>query len=198
MTNYSLLVRVEGQSALQQLSQQGSRLCLAFGVENSPPTVIASSSDLAPNIATEWNDDYAIAASQSSFMPGAQVQASTETQPIRPGQTYTLNPDFTGSVNDGGPQGGFRFNNQTDRASPIIYRSMGYEMAPIYFGTSPIPRGASQNIKLNNKVTVWFGSDGQTGTMIDGIYAQSIEVDMSQRANAVVVFNDNFTWSLEQ
>lgn len=128
----------------------------------------------------------------------AYVEAATGTQAIRPGQTYTLNPDFTDSVNDGGPQGGFRFSNQASSASPIIYRNMGYKRAPVYFATSPIPRGASQDIKPNNKVTVWFGNDGQAGTMIDGINAETIQVDMSQRPKAVLVFNDDFTWSLEQ
>ncbi|KAF5632986.1 hypothetical protein F25303_9269 [Fusarium sp. NRRL 25303] len=192
MTNYSLLVKIQGQRAIQQLSQQGNKLCLAFGVENGEPKVIASSSNLAPNIQIRWNDDYAMAASQSNFMQGAYVEASTDLSPIKPGQTYTLSPDFQGSVNDGGPQGGFRFKNQADRASPVIYRTVGFDKAPIYVGSSQIPRGASQDIKLNNKVTVWFGSDGQTGTMIDGIYAQSIEIDMSQRTNAVVNFGDDF------
>ncbi|KAF4439062.1 hypothetical protein FACUT_4416 [Fusarium acutatum] len=195
MTNYSLLVRVQGQRALQQLSQQGSRLCLAFGVENGEPNVIASSSSLGPNIQMQWNDDYAIAASRSNFMQGAQAEASTDPESIKPGQTYTLNPDFTGSVNDGGPQGGFRFNNKAGNASPIIYRNMGFDRAPIYVGPRQVPTGASQDIKLNNKVTVWFQSEGQTGSMIDGIYAQTIEVDLSGRTSATVVFNDNFTWS---
>ncbi|KAF5684496.1 hypothetical protein FCIRC_3839 [Fusarium circinatum] len=198
MTNYSLLVKVPGQGALQQLAQQGNRLCLGFGVGNDQPNVIASSSDLAPNIITEWSDEYAIAASQSNFMQGARVEASTEPETISPGQTYTLNPDFTGSVGGGGPQGGFRFNNQADRASPILYRAMGYERAPIYVGSSQIPRGASQQIQPGNKVTVWFQGDGYTGTMVDGIYAQSFEIDMSERTNATVIFTDDFRWSLEE
>ncbi|KAF5572890.1 hypothetical protein FPANT_12739 [Fusarium pseudoanthophilum] len=195
MTKYSLLVRVQGPNVLQQLGQQGSRLCLAFGVGNGEPNVIARSSGLGPNIQLQWNDDYAIAATQSNFMQGAQVQASTEPEPIKPGQTYTLNPDFTGSVNDGGPQGGFRFRNQAENASPILYMNMGFELAPIWVGSSQVPRGASQDIKPNNKVTVWFQSDGQTGTMIGGIYAQPMVIDMSGRTSATVVFNDNFTWS---
>ncbi|KAF5552658.1 hypothetical protein FMEXI_2809 [Fusarium mexicanum] len=197
MTNYSLLVKVPGQRALQQLAQQGNRLCLGFGVGSDQPNVIASSSDLAPNIQTQWSDDYAIAATQSSFMQGAQVEASTEPESISPGQTYTLNPDFTGSVGGGGPQGGFRFNNQADRASPILYRKMGFERAPIYVGSSQLPRGASQEIQLGNKVTVWFQRDGYTGTMIDGIYAQSFQIDMSGRTSATVVFSDDFRWSLQ-
>ncbi|RBR16099.1 hypothetical protein FVER53590_13424 [Fusarium verticillioides] len=196
MTNYSLLVEVPGQRTLQQLAQQGNRLCLGFGVGNQP-NVIAFSSSLAPNIQTQWSDDYAIAATQSSFMPGAQVQASTEPESISPGQAYTLNPDFTGSVGGGGPQGGFRFNNQADRASPVLYRAMGFERSPIYVGSSQLPRGASQDFKPNTSVRVWFQRDGRTGTMIDGIYSQSIEIDMSEIPSRTVIFNDDFTWSIQ-
>ncbi|KAF5566281.1 hypothetical protein FNAPI_1280 [Fusarium napiforme] len=197
MTNYSLLVRVQGQGALQRLARQGNRLCLAFGVQHGQPNVIASSSNLGPNIQLQWNDDYAMAASQSNFMPGAQVEASTDPESINPGQTYTLNPDFTGSVNDGGPQGGFGFNNKANGASPVIYRNMGFERAPIYVGPQ-VPSGGSQDVKLDNTVTVWFQSEGQTGSMIDGIYASKIQVDMARNPNAVVVFNDDFRWSLQQ
>ncbi|EWG55425.1 hypothetical protein FVEG_13424 [Fusarium verticillioides 7600] len=197
MTNYSLLVEVPGQRTLQQLAQQGNRLCLGFGVGNDQPNVIAFSSSLAPNIQTQWSDDYAIAATQSSFMPGAQVQASTEPESISPGQAYTLNPDFTGSVGGGGPQGGFRFNNQADRASPVLYRAVGFERSPIYVGSSQLPRGASQEIQPGNKVTVWFQPNGSTGTMIDGFYSQPFEIDMSERTNATVVFSDDFRWSLQ-
>ncbi|KAF5694747.1 hypothetical protein FDENT_875 [Fusarium denticulatum] len=197
MTNYSLLVEVQGQRALQQLAQQGNRLCLGFGVGSDQPNVIALSSSLAPNIETRWSDDYAIAATQSNFMQGARVEASNEPEAISPGQTYTLNPDFTGSVGGGGPQGGFRFNNQADRAAPILYRTMGFERSPIYVGSSQLPRGASQEIQPGNKVTVWFQRDGYTGTMIDEIYAQTFEIDMSGRTNATVVFSDDFRWSLQ-
>ncbi|KAF5598213.1 hypothetical protein FPCIR_3235 [Fusarium pseudocircinatum] len=197
MTNYSLLVEVPGQRALQMLAQQRSRLCLAFSVENEQPNVIASSSSLAPNIETRWSDDYAIAATQSNFMRGAQVEASTEPESISPGQTYTLNPDFTGSVGGGGPQGSFRFNNQADRAAPILYRTMGFERSPIYVGSSQLPRGASQEIQPGNKVTVWFQPNGSTGTMIDRFNSQPFEIDMSGRTNATVVFSDDFRWSLQ-
>ncbi|KAF5243373.1 hypothetical protein FANTH_8194 [Fusarium anthophilum] len=197
MTNYSLQVNVQGQRARQFLGQQRSRLCLAFSAENEQPKVIASSSSLAPVIQIQWSDEYAIAASQSSFMQGAQVEASTDVESMSPGQTYTVNPDLTGNVGGGGPQGGFRFNNQANGASPILYRKMGFARAPIYVGSSQLPRGASQEIKLNNKVTVWFQSDGRTGTMIDGFHAEKIDIDMSGRTSATVNFNDSLMWSEE-
>ncbi|KAG9498195.1 hypothetical protein J7337_011090 [Fusarium musae] len=127
----------------------------------------------------------------------AQVEASTEPESISPGQTYTLNPDFTGSVGGGGPQGGFRFNNQADSAAPILYRTMGFERSPIYVGSSQLPRGASQEIQPGNKVTVWFQSNVSTGTMIDRFYSQPFDIDMSERTNATVVFSDDFRWSLQ-
>ncbi|KAG7409984.1 hypothetical protein DER46DRAFT_664931 [Fusarium sp. MPI-SDFR-AT-0072] len=198
MTNYSLTVRVQGRMALQQLSQGDYRLCFASGVEREGYKVIASSTSIGTNIQLQWNDDYAIAASRSNFMEGVQVQASTHVDSIRPGQTYTLNPDYRGSVDDDGPQGGIRFNNQADRASPVIYRTINGSRAPIYVGSMQLPRGASQEIKLSNKVKVWFQRDGRSGTMIDGIHDESIEIDMSGRASAGVVFNDDFRWSLQE
>ncbi|EXK87565.1 hypothetical protein FOQG_08906 [Fusarium oxysporum f. sp. raphani 54005] len=197
MTNYSLTVRVPGRAAIQQFAQQGYKLCFASGVEREGYKVIASTSSIAPNAQFNWNDDLGIAASQSNFMEGVQVQASTNVDSIRPGQTYTLTPDYRGSVNDGGPQDGIRFNNQADRASPIVYRTINGSRAPIYVGSMQLPRGASQEIKPNNRIRVWFQRDGQSGTMIDGIHDQSIEIDMSGRASAAVVFNDDFTWSLQ-
>ncbi|KAJ4256817.1 hypothetical protein NW762_008913 [Fusarium torreyae] len=198
MTNYSLTVEVPGRMALQQFSQQGYKLCFASGVEREGYRVIASSTNVAPNIQFEWNDEFGIAASQSNFMNGARFSSTTDIDSIRLGQTYTLTPDWQGSINDGGPQGGIRFNNQADRASPIVYRTINGRKTPIYFGSMQLPRGGSQEIKPNNKVAVWFQRDGQSGTMIDGIHGQSIEIDMSGRTDATVVFNDDFTWSLQQ
>ncbi|KAH7213294.1 uncharacterized protein BKA55DRAFT_697800 [Fusarium redolens] len=197
MTNYSLTVRIQGRMALQQFAQQGYNLCFASAVEREGYKVIASSMNIAPNAQFQWNDDFGVAASQSNFMNGVQVMAATDIESIRPGQTYTLTPDWQGSVDDGGPQGGIRFNNKADRASPIVYRTINGSRAPIYFGSMQLPRGSSQEIKPNNRVTVWFQRDGETGTMIDGIDGQNIEIDMSGRTNATVVFNDDFTWSLQ-
>ncbi|KAF4498125.1 hypothetical protein FAGAP_5717 [Fusarium agapanthi] len=197
MTNYSVLVKIEGQSALRQLAQQDYSLCLAFGVEDDEPRVIASSSILAPYVKTEWNDGYGIAASDSRFMEGALVQVATEVQSIKPGQTYTLNSNWAGSVSDGGRQGGLCFNNQCETVSPIICKKIGSRWAPIYIAPRQLPRGTIQEIKLNNKVTVWFQSEISTGSMINGISGQSIEIDMSGRTNATAVFSDDYRWSLE-
>ncbi|KAG5787671.1 hypothetical protein H9Q69_013255 [Fusarium xylarioides] len=198
MTNYSLTVRVQSRMALQRFSEQGYSLCFASEVEGEGYKVIASSSRVASNTDFNWNDDLGIAASQSRFMHGVQIQAITDVDSIRLGQTYTLSEDYQGRVNDGGPQGGIRFNNQTDGASPILYRTINGSRDPIYVGSMQIPRGASQEIKPNNKVKVWFQRDGQRGTMIDEIHEQSIEIDMSGRTSATVVFNDDFSWSLQQ
>ncbi|KAF5561636.1 hypothetical protein FPHYL_6129 [Fusarium phyllophilum] len=213
MTNYSLTVKVPGQS-LRQLSQQGYKLCFASGVEREGFKVIALTTrmalcssistytndyhqDIAPNIQLQWNDDYGIAASGSNFMEGAKVQAYTDVDSIRLGQTYTLSPDFQGRVNDGGRQGAIQFNNQADRASPIIYRNIGDSKVPIYVGSQQLPQGSSQVIQPNNRVAVWFQGGAETGMMISRIDGPNIEIDMSGRTSATVVFNEDFTWSLQ-
>ncbi|RGP59658.1 hypothetical protein FLONG3_11129 [Fusarium longipes] len=196
MTNYSLNVEV-GHGVVRQLMQQGSRLCLAFGVENDGYKVIASSSNLGSMVSFQWKADFAVGASNGNFQNG--VMSSTKPDPVRLGQTYTLTPDWQGSVNDGGRQGAIVFKNQNDRASPILYKNINGSNAPIYFGSHILPRGSSQEIKPNNRVAIWFQSEGRSGTMIDGIYDRNpFEIDMSGRTDASVVLNDNFTWSLRQ
>ncbi|KAF5621128.1 uncharacterized protein FTJAE_11469 [Fusarium tjaetaba] len=213
MTNYSLTVKVPVQS-FRQLSQEGYKLCFASGVEREGFKVIALTTgealcsststytdvcdqDIAPFVMLQCNDDYAIAASGSSFMEGAKVQAYTNVDSIRLGQTYTLTPDFQGRVNDGGRQGAIQFNNQTDRAAPIIYRSIGDSKVPFYVGSQQLPRGSSQVIQPNNRVAVWFQRDAETGMMISRIDGNFIEIDMSGRTSATVVSNEDFTWSLQ-
>jgi hypothetical protein len=126
-----------------------------------------------------------------------EFSAATNAESIRLGQSYTLTPDWEGSVNEGGPRDGIRFNNQADRASAIVYRTINGSRAPIYFSSHQLPQGSSQEIKPVNRVAVWFQRDGKTGTMIDGPGQQSIEIDMSGRTNATVVFNDDMRWSLQ-
>ncbi|KAF4953759.1 hypothetical protein FGADI_5752 [Fusarium gaditjirri] len=175
MTNYYLTMKVQDPALQRQLSQGG----------------------IGPYIEVEWNDDYAVAATRDNFMEGARVQASTDTDSIRLGQTYTLNQDYRGSVNNGGPQDSIRFNNQADRVSPIIYRTINGFRVPIYVGTSQIPRSATQEIKPNNKVKVWLQSNCESGTMINGIYGESLEVDMSGRTSVKVFFDEDYKWSVQ-
>lgn len=126
-----------------------------------------------------------------------QFSAATDIDRIRLGQSYTLNPDWRGSVGGEGPPDSIRFRNQADQASAILYRGMNGSIAPIYFGSQQLPRGATQQIKPINRVAVWLQRDGQTGTMIDGPGEQSIEIDMSGKTSARVVFNDDMSWSLQ-
>ncbi|PNP85421.1 hypothetical protein FNYG_01250 [Fusarium nygamai] len=196
MTNYSLTVKVPTQN-FRQLSQEGYKLCFASGVEREGFKVIALTTYIAPIIQLQLNDDYGIAATGSNFMEGVKVQAETNVDSIRLGQTYTLTPDFQGSVNDGGRQGAIQFNNQADRAFPIIYRNIGDSKVPIYVGSQQVPQGSSQVIHPNNRVAVWFQQDAETGMMISRIDGPNIEIDMSGRTSATVALNEDFTWSLQ-
>ncbi|KIL89199.1 hypothetical protein FAVG1_07593 [Fusarium avenaceum] len=186
MPDYVLQISIQGQRAMQQLAQQGYRICFASAIADEGFKVIASSTGKST-----------IAASQSSFMNGVQFSASSDIDRIRLGQSYILNPDWRGNVGEDGPRDGIRFRNQADRASAILYRGMNGSMAPIYFGSQQLPRGATQQIKPINRVAVWLQRGGQTGTMIDGPGEQSIEIDMSGRTSARVVFNDDMSWSLQ-
>ncbi|KAH6964544.1 hypothetical protein DER45DRAFT_610867 [Fusarium avenaceum] len=194
MPKYVLQISIQGHRAMEQLSQQGYRICFAFAIEDEGFKWIT---DLAPNAQIQWNDEFSIAASRSSFMNGVQFSASSDIDSISLGQTYTLSPDWRGSVGEGGPRGGIRFRNMADRASAIVYREINDSTAPIYFGSQQLPPGATQQIKPINRVAVWLQRDGQTGTMIDGPGEQSIEIDMSGRTSARVVFNDDMSWSLQ-
>jgi hypothetical protein len=122
----------------------------------------------------------------------------TEVSSIKSGQTYTLTPDYQGRVSEGGPETGFQFNNQADRASPIVYRTIGGSKAPIYVGSEQLPQGSSQEIQPTNRVAVWFQQQGESGTMMDGIRGQNFQIDMSGKNSATVVFSDDFRWSLQQ
>ncbi|KAH7252705.1 hypothetical protein BKA59DRAFT_168397 [Fusarium tricinctum] len=197
MPDYILQISIQGQMALRQLSQQDFKICFASAIADEGFKVIASSMHLGSYVQFQWNDDFAIAASQSEFMNGVQFSAATDATPIRLGQSYNLTPDWRGGVGEGGPRDGLRFNNQADRASAIVYRNINGSRAPIYFSSQQLPRGAIQEIRPINKVAVWFQRDGQTGTMIDGPGDLSIEIDMSGRTSARVVFNDDMSWSLQ-
>lgn len=87
MPDYVLQISIQGQRAMQQLAQQGYRICFASAIADEGFKIIASSigkstcvylltltnkwnSDLAPNARIQWNDEFSIAASQSSFMNG--------------------------------------------------------------------------------------------------------------------------------
>ncbi|KAF5710352.1 hypothetical protein FMUND_9554 [Fusarium mundagurra] len=192
MSNYSLTVTVPVQS-FQQLAHQGYKLCFACGVEREGFKVIAATSYVAPYISFAWSDDYGIAATGSDFTEGAKVQAYTPVDSIRLGQTYTLSSDFQGSVKNGGSQGAIQFNNQADRASPILYRNMGSSKVPFYVGS----QDSSQVIQPNHKVAVWFQTHAGDGMMISRIDAPNIEIDMSGRTNATAVYNEDSTWSLQ-
>lgn len=126
-----------------------------------------------------------------------QFSAATEVESIRLGQIYTMTPDWRGSVNDGGPRDCIRFKNKADRASAILYRTINGSRAPIYFSSFQLQRNNNQDIKLGNRVAVWFELDGKTGTMIDAPGDSGIEIDMSGRTSATVVFNDDMEWSLQ-
>ncbi|KAF5649009.1 hypothetical protein F52700_828 [Fusarium sp. NRRL 52700] len=216
MPTYTLTVKIQGRGVLEQLIPANYQLCFASGIEGEGFKVIATTTSLMSNIQLQWNDDYGIAASPYEFEERsmhaieiatqkstltnslARVEECTRIESIRPGQTYTLAPEFQGRVSDGGPQGAFRFDNQADRASPILYRHISGSSVPIYFGSQQLHRGSSQEIKPDNRVAVWLQREVERGTMINGIREPHMEIEMSGRTNATVILSDDFRWSLQE
>ncbi|KAI6772956.1 hypothetical protein HG530_003914 [Fusarium avenaceum] len=197
MPDYVLDISIQARSFNKQLSQQGLKICFAFAIKNEGYKVIASSMDIESNAQLRWNDEFSIAASSSSFENGVRVSAATSPKSISLGQSYTLAPNWEDSVTEDGPRDGIRFNNEASQASVIVYRTINGSKAPIYISSNKLRPGSSQEIKLSNRVAVWYQHDGQTGTMIDGPGQLATQFDMSGRTQATLVFTEDREWSLQ-
>ncbi|RSL63053.1 hypothetical protein CEP54_005377 [Fusarium duplospermum] len=199
MATKTLNLRVD-DAMTRQLNQQGYKLCFATGVQAGGRVnynVIASTNHVAPNITIQWEEEYAIAGSTSSFQPGVMVREATRTADINLGQSYTLPQDFTdGPINDDSlaPKDGIRFVNKTNSAAAILFKKINGENTPIYISANaPLPTG-TEDIEPLSRVAVWFQSEAETSTMISELPGAYRELEMSFMTEATLEYTGSGSW----
>ncbi|KAI7765294.1 hypothetical protein LZL87_009823 [Fusarium oxysporum] len=126
MTNYTLYIKTDGPH-IRELQENGYRLCFGCAVnvfEKKTFNVIPSAHGRR-----KWTDDYGIAASRDRFNRKSKFSVFTPNSEIKIGQTYTVPQDGSlGTVADStdpdAPMQGFRFFNEADKASPVVYQTI--------------------------------------------------------------------------
>ncbi|KAG7419969.1 hypothetical protein Forpe1208_v003355 [Fusarium oxysporum f. sp. rapae] len=131
MTNYTLYIKTDGPH-IRELQENGYRLCFGCAVnvfEKKTFNVIPSAHEITSEIMIQWTDDYGIAASRDRFNRKSKFSVFTPNSEIKIGQTYTVPQDGSlGTVADStdpdAPMQGFRFFNEADKASPVVYQTI--------------------------------------------------------------------------
>jgi hypothetical protein len=91
------------------------------------------------------------------------------------------------------PSNGFIFEHN-DKASVVLAKRLGGREMAIYFDNwGPTPPGTTQLVP-KPFIRLWFGRD-QEGTLISNIRGSYIDVDMSAKNSANVVYNESGNWS---
>ena len=173
MSQYTLKVHVD-HSQYPTLKASHYRLCVAKMV-NQMYTVVWSGDDFLQNNTFQWTEEYEVFG-QENFTVGALVQASTDPQHIKYGQTCELNADGDLKPATGAPDksGSFTVKNEFGAIHAGVNGRLGGKFSPIFVS----PNVVSGDVVLQPviQVKVWFDLHLQTGSMILDSTADNIEV----------------------
>ena len=102
--------------------------------------------------------------------------------------------DISNNPSPDAPATGFLFTNKKVAAC-VIYKEIKGEFKPIYIShVGRMPVNSKETLIPINKVGVWFSSDFESGTMIDGFQGEFKLVDMTTRKTAKVSYDAEGRW----
>lgn len=132
-------------------------------------------------------------------LPPAKFSVFTPISDIKPGQTYAIPPGGSlGMVADStapdARSDGFRFFNEGDKVSPVVFQTIEGQKTAVCFTDDYEWRDSGYVVDLSplKEFVIWF-SKSESGTMIFALDGPPFGVDMNNREEATVTYNDG--WS---
>lgn len=197
-TQKQLTVEVD-EKDLASLKSNGYFLCFAKKIGDFDYDVIWKSMDryLSSNIFS-WQPIYQIFGT-NTFEDKLKVVASTNIKDIGLGEISIL--DQFGILSDpvtGGDANSINVNNEYGDihfaiSQVSVNQSGQMESTPIYVSQSASILGTG-SFKPVEKVQIWFQSNAQTGTMFSELRSNAIEIDLTNKSNATIRYEDG-KWS---
>ncbi|KAF4461186.1 hypothetical protein FALBO_12012 [Fusarium albosuccineum] len=199
MANYKVTIHVN-ETWIAQFNKADIKLCFATAVKSSGKpiyNVVAFSDFVSNHVTMEWQDTYSIAATRIKFADQAKITVSTERQQIEFGQSCTIDDSWTKPLVKPDPQApkkGFLFRNETI-ASCVIYKEVMGKPAPVYISaTGPLPPGDEFLVPVA-QCKVWFSAVHETSSMISAFAGKAKEIDLTNKAETEVWYNEFGQWS---
>jgi hypothetical protein len=185
MANYQLHLNISQQD-LSGILASGMRVVLARTVNGQANVAWVVFSPMISN-SVEWNDDYALYASNTSIQQGAQIMMMSQTgMPAQSGSMYVFESSmtFSGPRQGGAGPGSYGIQNA---APPNFSPSMTFglfQRASVNGGSSQAPLSATalmsnmvSVLTPSGQVYIWLQSNAQAGTIVNASTNRSTVVN---------------------
>ena len=120
------------------------------------------------------------------------LQYGSEMLDVSPGQSYTLDEDWTTRVDNDSeaPKDGFKFVNKTREAAAVVCMDVDGRPVAIYVNrNAPFPQGVETLVPKPGAVAVWFDRYAEAGSMVEPEDLATFEVSRDSRSLSVTYRN---------
>ena len=201
LSDVQKIVNVRINSAqLSVLKNANYSLCFAKEVNQSYNVIWQSIVGFLSRNRFSWSPQYEIFGS-NQFTGGVQVVTSTNVEPIGLGYSCTLNSDgIIEPKESGDSETSLELKNEYGPIHPgvnQVIRGVDGKLIslPIYVAENEAVKGTVFLTPVE-RVRVWFEQEVQTSSMISTAFSKYIEVDMTEKNEATVEYNEMGEWRL--